>query len=54
MADTVEMEFEVRAGRVVLRFTRDGDTVEYPLSADGAEGLAERLERAAARAREMG
>lgn len=53
MADTVDMEIEARPGRVVLRFTRGDDTVEYPVSADGAERLADNVQRAAERAREL-
>jgi hypothetical protein len=48
---TIDMEFEARPGRVVLRFSKDGDTTEYPLSADGADRLADNLQRTAERAR---
>lgn len=50
---TVDIECEARPGRVVLRLTRDGASSEYPLSAGGAEGLAETLQRAAERARDL-
>jgi len=49
----VEMELEARPGRVVLRFTKGGETSEYPLSADGAEQFADKIQRAASRAREL-
>lgn len=47
------MEFESRPGRVVLRLGKDGDTTEYPLSADGADQFADNLRRAAEKAREL-
>lgn len=50
---TIDMEFEARPGRVVLRFSKDGDTTEYPLSADGADRLADNLQRTAERARNL-
>jgi hypothetical protein len=49
----IDMEFESRPGRVVLRLSKGGETTEYPLSADGAEQFAENLQRAASKARDL-
>lgn len=53
MADTMDMEIESRPGRVVLRFTKGSETTEYPISADSAGRLADDIERAAGRARDL-
>jgi hypothetical protein len=53
MADSVSMELESRPGRVVVRFTRGDDTVEYPVGPDDAERLADNIEAAAERARDL-
>lgn len=53
MADRLDMEIQSRPGRVVLRFTRGDQTTEYPLSADGATQLADRISTAAERARDL-
>jgi hypothetical protein len=49
----LDMEIESRPGRVVLRFSEGGDETEFALSADGAEQLADNIDRAVAKAREL-
>jgi hypothetical protein len=49
----LDMEIESRPGKVVLRFTKGGDTTDYALSADGAEQLADNIQRAVDKARQL-
>ncbi len=53
MTERLDVEIESRPGRVVLRLTKGNEPAEYPVSADTAARLADRISQAAERARDL-